>query len=477
MKPGSRLRVLVTNAGALALGGIVAQGTFVAVEALIARQVGPHAYGIYSSSYVLIMLMAHFMDMGMYWKLVQDGSRDPKSIAANFGTMMVARIGLFILSYPLFLGFVWMSGGEPAAIQFFAMFAFFGLQVGMQELLGAVYTAQQRMTVSAVFQAAMPVAILAFAAVLVIPHPSLPRLAIAFVAGAAVITTIWTWQVWARERPKVEVGAIAATLRACFHYGVSGLIWNVYLRVGVLVLTFASGVEQVAFFAAAFKLIDLFFKIAVLTNRVVAPRLYADSHHRPDDFARTSEVLLRMTVAAGALGSLLLFVTGGWLVHLIYGAGFAASAQIIRILGISLTLKTISLIAQTVISAADDHSYRMRVVAIATVWAIAFAIPLAMWWGAPGVAYAVVGGDVVLLALLMWRVWRTRAVVHVDQVFALPLAGAIGCGLLVSQMPGGVIAQAVTCVAVFATLLWMSGYLKPVLALLKGGGPRTSDGV
>ena len=214
MKPGSRLRVLVTNAGALALGGIVAQGTFLAVEALIARQVGPHAYGIYSSSYVLIMLMAHFMDMGMYWKLVQDGSRDPKSIAANFGTMMVARIGLFILSYPLFLGFVWMSGGEPAAIQFFAMFAFFGLQVGMQELLGAVYTAQQRMTVSAVFQAAMPVAILAFAAVLVIPHPSLPRLAIAFVAGAAVITTIWTWQVWARERPKVEVGAIAATLRA-----------------------------------------------------------------------------------------------------------------------------------------------------------------------------------------------------------------------------------------------------------------------
>lgn len=472
MKVGSRMQRLMSNAGALAVGGVVAQAAFVGLEALVARQVGTDAYGIYSSAYVLIMLMAHLMDMGMYWRLVQDGARDPATIRANLGTMMVARLLLFAAAYPVFLLVLWLTGEEPAEIRFFALFAFFGVQVGVQELLGAVYTARQRMALSATFQAAMPVSILAFTAMLVIPDPTLPRLATAFILGAGAVTVLWTWQTWRRERPQVRLGDMGAILRSCFHYGVSGLVWNGYLRIGVLVLTFVAGFQQVAFFAAAFKLIDLLFKIAVLTNRVVAPRLFADSQHNPADFAKSSEILLRMTVAAGAMGSVLLYVAGGWLIELVYGSGFAASGELIRILGISLALKTICLIAQTIIAAADDHSYRTRIVIASTAIAIAVAVPLAARWGAVGVAYAVVAGDVVLLSLLMWRVWRTKVVTNLAPVFIVPLLGALICAAGVTQVDAGVIVKGVACAIVFSALLWLSGYFAPIAALVRANASR-----
>lgn len=476
MKAGTRLHSLVTNAGALALGGIVAQGAFVALEALIARRVGTHAYGIYSSSYVLIMLMVHLMDMGMYWKLVQDGARDPATIKANLGTMMVARLGLFVLAYPLFLGVLWLVADAPEELAFFAMFAFFGVQVGVQELLGAVYTARQKMGLNAVFQAAMPMAILAVTGVLVIPDPTLPRLAIAFIVGAGIVTGLWTWQVWRTEGPKVRISEIGSTLRDCAHYGITGLAWNVYVRIGVLVLTFASTIEEVAFYAVAFKLIDLFFKVAVLANRVIAPRLYADSHHDPDAFARASEILLRLTVAAGAAGALLLYVVGAWLIEFVYGAGFSSSGVLMRILGVSLTLKAIILMAQTIIAAADDHSHRTKVVTAATVLTIALAVPLAIQWGAEGVAYAVVAGDVGLLALLMWRIRTIKSVARIAPIFVIPCAGALACGVAVSYLSAAVIVEAVGSIAVFGAIIGMSGYLAPLLALIRGNSdaPRAA---
>lgn len=461
------LRKLLTNAGALVVGGIVAQAIYVCVEALIARRLGTHDYGIYSSSAVIVVIMAHLIDMGMYWKLVQDGSRDPGTLRTNLGTMMVARLGLFVLCYPVILAMLYFSGEEDAAVSFFALFAFFGVQVGVHELLGAVYTARQRQAVNAVFQTAVPICILAGVALLVVPDPTLTRLAVAFIVAAGCVTTVWVWVIWKREKPQVRLDQIGATLQGCLHYGISGLVWNVYLRIGVLVLTFVAGPEEVAFLAAAAKLIDLCFKVAVLANRVVAPRLYSESQHQPAEFVKTSELLLRMTVASSATGALLLYAAGSWIIALVYGEGFGASDPIIQILGLSLTLKTIALIAQTILSAAGDHASRTRIVVASTLVAIAVAIPFAAQWGAFGVAYAVVAGDVLLLALLMWRVWKTGSTQRVFQVFAVPVFGGMACAVLVEQLGLAVWMETLGSLAAFGVILWLSGYLAPIVAVLR----------
>jgi len=387
--------------------------------------------------------------------------------------MLVARLGLFLIAYPLILGALWWLQGDSPEVGFFALFAFFGVQIATQDLLAAVYTARQRMSTSALFQAAMPVSILVFVGLLVIPKPTLPRLAFAFILGAAVITVTWTWLVWKQEKPLVRLREAGTIMRGCLHYGISGLVWNAYLRIGVLVLTFVSGAAQVAIFAAAFKLIDLIFKVAVLANRVVAPRLYADSQHRPENFRSGAEMLLRMTVATSTVGALGLYVAGSWIVTFIYGANFAASGELIRWLGISLTLKTIALIAQTIISAAEDHTHRTRVIAFASLIGIVLTTVLAIRWGAAGATYAVVASDVILLALLMWRIQRTRSITRLGPVFLTPLLAAIACGTVVSYLSLNAVLEAIIALTTFVAILFASGYLAPVMSTIVGR--RTSS--
>jgi O-antigen/teichoic acid export membrane protein len=317
------------------------------------------------------------------------------------------------------------------------------------------------MVLSAVFQAAVPLAVLAVFALLVIPQPTLPRLAGAFILGSGLVTAIWVWLVWRSERPRVRLGAVIPILRDCLHYGISGLMWNTYLRMGTLVLTFFSVVEQVALFAAAFKLIDLFFKIAVLGNRVVAPQLYADSHHSPANFAKVSEVTLRLTVVASTVGALVLYLSGTWMVTLVYGAGFAASGGILSVLGVSLMLKTVALTAQTIISAADDHTQRVRVITSMTVIAFAVAVPCALNWGAIGVAYAVMSNDIVLTTLLLWRVRRTICIDNLRSVLLIPLLSAVVCALAASQYDAHALLQTLGALFLFAVVLWSSGYVRP----------------
>ena len=48
-------RRLMANAGALAVGGVLAQAAFLFVEAVIARQIGASAYGIFSAVYAVLL--------------------------------------------------------------------------------------------------------------------------------------------------------------------------------------------------------------------------------------------------------------------------------------------------------------------------------------------------------------------------------------------------------------------------------------
>lgn len=461
------LRRLVTGAAALAVGGVVAQATFVFIEAIIAQRMGPRQYGIYAEVYVYTMVMVHIVDMGMHWQLIQDGARDAGAIRDQFGTMLLARVALFLLAYPAILAMLWGLGHEPSALSFFAIFGFFGLFLALQDLFSAANIARRSLELNALFQASVPVVVLALVLVLVLREPSLTKVAIAYLAGGAAVTATWGAITWRRERPLVQPSKIIPILSSSFHYGATGLIWNVYLRIGVLLLSFLRGVEEIAFFAAAYKLTDLGFKIAVLANRVVAPGLYADSHHRPEAFERTAKPLLRATIALGAIGAVVIVVVAHPLVNLIYGPKFAAAGYLLQILAISLALKTVAWIAQTVISAMDQHGNRLKIVGGGTVVAIVIAVPLTILWGAQGCAVAVVTADVIMLSLLLWRATYTSGLRETWSLMAWPIGAAAVCIALAPRLPGGFVGALLALPPLYFAALWFGGYLTPIRDMLR----------
>src|SRR6478672_8162245 len=116
------LRRMTLNAAALAVGGVVAQACLMLVEALVARKLGGSDYGVFSTVQAIALTSLHVFEFGMGWKLIEDGSRDPRTIAPLLGTTLVLKFGLAGLVYVALLLGLPLAGYETNVVSFFAIF-------------------------------------------------------------------------------------------------------------------------------------------------------------------------------------------------------------------------------------------------------------------------------------------------------------------------------------------------------------------
>jgi O-antigen/teichoic acid export membrane protein len=315
----------------------------------------------------------------------------------------------------------------------------------------------------------VPVTIFVVVLVFVLPQPSLNRAGMAYVAGSAVPTAIWLWLTIRSHTPRVDASRFKNILRGSYLYGVTALLSYSSFKSGILLLLVLSSAREVAFFAAAFKLVELGYKIPILANRLIAPHLFADSVHRPREFLALCDALLHATGALSALTAVVLFVLGAGFIQLIFGSEFAPAAPLLQILGVSLALKTLALVAQSIVTSADQLGFRTRALGWATAFGTVISVPLIVEWGAKGAATGVLIADVALLAALFWRLRILLPATRLTSLVAVPFAAAtmaIGfAGWM--ELPGAF--ELAAAVMLVIAVLFLSGYLQPVLRLARSG--------
>jgi O-antigen/teichoic acid export membrane protein len=465
------LRRILTNAGALAVGGVLAQIAFVFIEAVIARRIGLQAYGAFSVVYTITLLMVLAVDMGMNWKLIQDGSRDRRTIAPNLHSMIRLKIIAFAVAYPLILAGLVIGGADTSVYAFFSVFALFGLLMTLQDSLAAVYTSLQRNWFNALFQTATPVAILVAGAAIVLPAPSLTRTAVAYVAGNATIAALWMYITIrqfpaAAAAPRLSAARIREILAGSYQYGLNSLVSYFGLKSGILLLSLLSDPVQIALFAAAFKLLDLGHKAPVVAMRVFAPKLFADKVHRPAAFIASSDALMRFAGLSSAATAVILVVAGPPIIRLIFGEAFIAAGSLVQLLGVSLALKTFSLMAETVLTTGDQLAFRTRALLASTVLGVMVSVPLIMQWEAVGAALGVLVGDIVMLLLVLARLRSLLPTTGAILLAGIPFVASVVALLAARSLDAPAFYAAPLALVVLLALLLITGYLKPVGDLL-----------
>ena len=463
---------VLRNTAALAAAGVTAQLLFLTCEALIARYLGAEAYGVFGSVHALTLILCFVIEFGMNWKLVEDGSREPTTLGPVLGTMLAMALVSFAIVYPATLWMLDVFAYDKRAVGFYAIFAFFGLCLVLQDLLAGVYAALGRMEVTAIFQAAMSAAILG-GIVILLDELTLDHAGTVFVAGGLIVTAVWAAVTFRRVRPVLEPSRVLPILKGSYLYGITGLLINVHLRIGVLVLATFQDAKAVAVFAAAHRLITLGVKVPVLVTHVIAPKLFAEMAHRPGKFRSSSDVLMRVAATISVVMAIGVLTAAHIAIQLVYGKSYSAAGQLLQILGVSLALKTFAQIGQTVITAADDHTYRTRVIGFVTLLGTILAIPLSIRWGPVGAAAAAVLADLVWSLLMLVRLAPHLSGSTASSIVGMPLLSAGLAAGLAFLMPAGSLVAIVVCPSVALGILWLSGYLRPVFAALPlGAGSR-----
>ena len=201
------------------MGGLAAQAAFVLIEALIARRLGQSSYGTFSTVYAISMLAVCMIDLGMGWKLIQDGARRPKVVPTLLGTTLLIRCLVFLASYPVALGVLHGLRYDPVTIGFFTVFYGYALIMILQDLLAAVHAAEQHMEVNAVFQGGTPLMIGLLGWFLIRPEVGVNSVAWAYLTGGLLVALIWMGQTFRRVRPRVELGRIWPIVKGSYLYG------------------------------------------------------------------------------------------------------------------------------------------------------------------------------------------------------------------------------------------------------------------
>ncbi|MGH8249907.1 MAG: oligosaccharide flippase family protein [Steroidobacteraceae bacterium] len=462
-RTGRTKRRLLFNASSLAVGGLLAQACMVLVEAVIARRLGQVDYGVFSTAYAFGLIGMFVIEAGMGWKLIQDGSRDDRSMPSLLGTTLVLRTLLAIIVFPLMIAGFHLLAPGPGMSAFFAVLFAYVFLMTVQSAFGAVYSARQSMHVNAMFQAATPILILVLVWTAATGDLTLRSVAISYVAGSLVVSGIWAWTTFRLVRPVVQIRRGWQILRESYLYAITGLLLHFSLRLELFMLSIFRPMAEVGLFAAADKLTDLGLKVAVMGSRVVAPVLFEQSHRESEIFRHSCRRVMRASAVLGVAAALALSLTATWIVPLIFGPQFAMAGTILSILAVSLGLRFMAQAAQIVLTANDRHLRRTVAQASGVGAAGAANLALIPGFGTLGAACGRLAGDLVQMTLLL-----TSRGLPVGRLQAL-------MWLLVPSLIGGALYWALAQVEIAPVLELAAGLVLYALLLLLTGSVRIRE--
>lgn len=401
MLRGGLVRRLALNAVALAAGGVIAQLCFLAVEALVARRLGRADYGVISTVYAISFTALYFVEFGMGNKLLQDGARDPRSIAYLLGTTFVLKLILAAFVYAVLLVALPAIGYGSQIVDYFAVFFGYAVLFALQESLASVNSARLQMHINAAFQAATPLAVLAFVAIVMLGDVSLAGIAWSYVLACLLVTGVWTWKTFRAEHPRLDLARTREIVRGSWHYGLSGLLYQMSYRIEVIALSLFGSMVEAGLFAAADRLADIAMKVSVLGSRVVSPVLFRQSRHDRERYVRTCRMVVRGASILGAAGGLVLASLAGPLMIGLFGAAFAQSELALAILAPSIALRFATSGLRLVLTSSDLHTRRVGGLAGGVGAAAVLNLALIPRFGIAGAALARVAGDFVQIAVLI----------------------------------------------------------------------------
>jgi O-antigen/teichoic acid export membrane protein len=454
---GSQVQRLARNAVALVSGGIVAQLVFTLLEVLVARKLGAEAYGTFVTAYSWSLLGSVFMGLGTGMWTIQEGSRDHSRLPKLLGSGLAVNLVLFAAMYGLL---VVASFGFPsnAVLALMLLILPYGLILAVQTSLGAYFSCYQTMHVNGVFQGLAPVGVLLFYFVYSANGLALEDVAYAYVVGAGIVTAVWVGYTLKRIRPQVNAGHLWEVVKASNQYALSNILGMVYFRVDVVMLSALAGIREAGIYAAAFKLVELVSKVAVVAGRVFAPAIFKASHEPGKAYGVLVSMMTRFMAIAGLVASVAAFILAEDVILLLFGESYAASAPILRILAGVMATRCMMVAMQLLMSSVDLHFQRVAALGVtvaAHVAANAVLIPL---MGAEGAAWAALFSSSLLILLYAYSSRGRKFEFHRWLLLPTVLAAAVAVGALIAD--ANAVVSALVSVSVFLVGLLALGFVR-----------------
>lgn len=381
---------------------------------LVARQVGPDAFGQFAACLALTKILSVGFGLGLDIWLLRNGYRndDHNELARHGTTCLAIRTGLGLL----WLGGIvllapWLDpGAYPPALLILT-----AVGVWFEELANIVWSTfkaalqnQILLKFITLAQATLLVAILFLMA-------SGVRAVEVYVWAYVVVSALHAlvairWQVWTfgwRWQP----GDLWPTLRASVPFALSTSLAMIYGRADIALVAHWLGERAAGLYSPAVSLANALALIPTAVYFVMVPilsRLYTEEPARAD---RMTIHLVRVSIGVGLAAGAGLAVVAQPLAQFIYGSAYTVTGDLLAVLGGVLAARFVSMMLATALVAYGLQAQRVVVQAGIALLNVGLNVWLIRRWGLPAAAGVYVFTEWVLVigyALLVWF-WRRTA--------------------------------------------------------------------
>lgn len=448
------------NAMALVAGQAVTKALNLAVAVVLVRWLGAEELGRYAYVLAFCFPFGALADFGVATLAIREASAHPARAAAIVGAARRLTLSLSAGAVLAMMAAAWLTGHDQRMLAAIALAGAASIVSALTLPFLVTLTAREQMRRLSAHRVAASVTGAALTLAVLLAGGGIVALLAASVVTSGVMLMLA--RVLAGAAPGVATvapGAVAAMARQALPFGLMMAGFALYYRIDMVMLEWLVGPREVGLYAAAYRFIDVVIVMTASLTAPLFPRLSSGARERPDEARRLLEGAWRPLLALGLPLSIGTSLLAGRLIEVLFGAGFAESASLLRLLiwG-ALPLLWGSVINHALI--ASDRVWRLAALyAVSTVLNVALNLVLIPRFGASGAAAATLVCEWVHLGVLVvWARGTFHTAFQVSGLWRYIAAAAAMTLVLWVFDDAGAIVCALGGAVIYIGALWAAGY-------------------
>ena len=430
MLPGWRTAlVTVSMLGiATALGAVMVFLT----QTLLARELGPDAYGLFASSLATVTMIAPLAGFGMTQFRLRVYGVEGWGANRWLRSSLRFSVATTFLAFAIVVGWALFVAPDAATRFTLLVLSPVVLSVLAMDLLSNRFRLEDRFATMALWQMAIPASRL-LVALLLLLVPQLTGRFVALAYGAIslllALNAVPLLRGLARgdfdlrgHGPRRDVVVAPSAMPGvrevwaqAWPYGLVAILYPVFFQVSTILLKYLGSDAQAGMYSIALAVMTAIYLIpATIYQKFLLAKLHRWSTH---DAPKFWAVYRRGNVAMLLLGIVIgigVAVASPWVVPLVFGERYAPVSRILLVLALCPPIRFLSTAMGSALLTDGHMRFRVYAMAAATLVTIALNAVLIPGFGETGAAWATVAAETALLLGTQYGVRRFHAARHAD---------------------------------------------------------------
>lgn len=379
-----------------------------AIVIYAARILGAASWGAFSYALGIAAFLTIFSDIGINALITKEASRNPELKDRYLSTAFFTKLFLlsvFVIGVVAF--FPYLIKIEEAAMIMPILIFVFAFDT-LRDLGSALSRALEKMQIEAGINIFTNFAIVAFGFVFLYFNKTSESLAFAYALGSAlglvaiIIALKSHFQNIFKNFDKKLVKEILVT---AWPFGLMGLMGAIMLNTDIIMLGWLRSAEEVGYYSAAQKPIQLLYILPTLLASSIFPVMARLAKTNPAEVKIILGKYLRLVIFAAIPITIIGLLFSGQIINLLFGAEYSSAITAFRILMLTILIVYPSTLLGNAIFAYDHQKSFVVFVAAAAIGNVAFNLLLIPSFGIEGAAIGTILTQILTNGLI-WRKMR-----------------------------------------------------------------------